>query len=756
MELTEHGDAERCTATEFRVNVQRCRALLRTHSQEVHPVIRSSLVVLTVLFAAFPAIADEGMWMPQQVPLMGQELVERGLEIDPASFSNLTGFPMGAIVSTGGCSASFVSPMGLIATNHHCVRGPLQYNSTPERNLLEEGFLARSLEEEIPADPGRRIYVTVGIDDVTSQILGKLNPRLSDEDRQKEIERREKRIVSECEKPGGLRCRVASFFEGTEYHRTTQLEIRDVRLVYAPASGIGYYGGEIDNWMWPRHTGDFSFLRAWVGPDGKPADYSPDNVPYRPEHHLRVSTQGIAPGEFIMVAGYPGVTRRYQTAERVRENIEFTFPTSIEYRRALLDMVEARGREDSDVAIRNASRVGSLSNFLKKFQGTLDAFEKRDLLSMRMAEEARIEELYADRPQQFASFREAITGMSQILERERATRERDALIPWLYFSSPMLSQADTLYRLAVERQKKDLDRNASFQERNWPSIEAGIARNQRSIEPGTERDVMHYLLHRAVELPADQRIDAIDNALEATGENGAPRQIEAFLDRLFGETTLGELEVRQSIFRETPRQMVARRDPMIDFAIELRKLQDEREASAKRDEGAMSRFRPVYIQALRDVRGGLLAPDANSTLRFTFGEVRGYRPQDGVWYEPMTTIAGLVAKHTGEAPFDAPATLLERAAAESFGPWVDSSLDTLAVNFLSTADITNGNSGSAVLNGRAELVGLAFDGNYEAMGSDFVVIPELSRAIAVDARYMLWIMGEVDGAGHLLEEMGVR
>jgi hypothetical protein len=719
-------------------------------------LIRSSLVFLTLLCAAFAALADEGMWMPQQVPLMGEALVERGLEIDPASFSNLTGFPMGAIVSTGGCSASFVSPMGLIATNHHCVRGPLQYNSTPDRNLLKDGFLARSLGEEIPADPGRRIYVTVGIDDVTSQVLGKLSPRLSDAERQKEIERREKRIVSECEKPGGVRCRVASFFEGTEYHRTTQLEIRDVRLVYAPASGIGYYGGEIDNWMWPRHTGDFSFLRAWVGPDGRPADYSPDNVPFQPEHHLRISTEGVAPGDFIMVAGYPGVTRRYQTAERVRENIDFTFPTSIDYRGALLEITEERGREDSDVAIRNASRVGSLSNFLKKFQGTLDAFEKRDLLAMRMAEEARIEEFYADRPQQLANFRAATTGMNQILERERGTRERDALIPWLYFSSPMLSQADTLYQLAVERQKKDLDRDARFQERNWSAIEAGIARNQRSIEPGTEREVMHYLLHRAVELPATQRIDAIDKALEATGDPTPPRQIETFLDRLFGETTLDQLEVRQAMFRETPRQMIDRRDPMIAFAVELRKLQDEREAIAKRDEGAMSRFRPVYIEALREVRGGLLAPDANSTLRFTFGEVRGYRPRDGVWYEPMTTIAGLLAKHTGEDPFDAPSTLLEQAAEGSFGPWVDPNLKTLTVNFLSTADITNGNSGSAVLNGRAELVGLAFDGNYEAMGSDFVVVPELSRAIAVDARYMLWVMDVVDGAGRLLEEMGVR
>jgi hypothetical protein len=195
---------------------------------------------------------------------------------------------------------------------------------------------------------------------------------------------------------------------------------------------------------------------------------------------------------------------------------------------------------------------------------------------------------------------------------------------------------------------------------------------------------------------------------------------------------------------------------MIDFAVELRKLLDAREATAKRDEGAMSRFRPVYIEALREVRGGLLAPDANSTLRFTFGEVRGYTPRDGVWYEPMTTIDGLVAKHTGEEPFDAPSTLLEQAAEGSFGPWVDANLKTLPVNFLSTADITNGNSGSAVLNGRAELVGLAFDGNYEAMGSDFVVVPELSRAIAVDARYMLWVMDVVDGAGRLLEEMGVR
>ncbi len=240
--------------------------------------------------------ADEGMWMPRQIPDLAPELKAAGMSLDPAKLADLTGDPMGAVVSLGGCTASFVSPQGLIVTNHHCVYGSLQFNSTTERNLIENGFLAAELSDELPAAPGTYVYVTTGIRDVTKEVVGNPLAKLADADYARQVERRSRMLVDACEKPGGRRCNVARFYEGSLFLEVTQMEIRDVRLAYASGEGIGNFGGEIDNWMWPRHTGDFGFLRAYVGPDGKPADFAKENVPYRPQHFMKMATEGVQGG----------------------------------------------------------------------------------------------------------------------------------------------------------------------------------------------------------------------------------------------------------------------------------------------------------------------------------------------------------------------------------------------------------------------------------------------------------------------------
>lgn len=713
------------------------------------------IAVLITLTASF-AFADEGMWMPQQVPQLADQLKAKGLQLDPQQFADLTGFPMGAIVSLGGCSASFISPMGLVATNHHCVYGYLQFNSTKERDLMKNGFLAPTRGDEILASPNARVFVTTGIEDVTSRVVGKMSPKISDVDRAKLIERRRKEIVSECEKAGGVRCRVAAFFAGTQYQKTTQMEIRDVRLVYAPAEGVGNFGGETDNWMWPRHTGDFGIVRAYVGPDGKPADFSPNNVPYQPKHFLKVSTADIDPGDMMIVAGYPGVTFRYETAQETAMKIDYDFPVSIRYRQALMDILDRESKRGRDVEIINAGRVRGLANYLKKYQGTLDAFKKGNLTEVRTAEEQKMRALFAN-DEALLEKHEAVTSeLSRIFSEEQKTQERDTVLGWLYQSSPMLAQGNLLYELSRQRAKKDMDREEGMQERDWPRIKGGLTGAQRSIDLGSDRAGLAYFLKEAASLPAGQRIEAVDKALAATGKEGVDAQIEAFLDRLHGDTKIGDLAYRQDLFDDTTAQLMARNDAMITFAADLRPLLDANRDTGKARSGALARLRPEYMQALRAVRGGLLAPDANGTLRVTFGEVTGYEPRDGVQYEPFTTVEGVLEKNTGEGEFDAPARLIEQARAKNFGPYADPELGTLSLDFLSTTDITNGNSGSATMNAKGEFTGLAFDGNYEAMGVDYVVDPELSRTIHVDSRYMLWVMDAVDGADALLREMGVE
>ena len=710
--------------------------------------------LLALLAVPFAAVADDGMWMPQQVPALADELKKLGLQIDPNSFADLTSFPMGAIVSLGGCSASFVSPEGLVATNHHCVAGALQYNSTKENDLLQNGFLAKEKSQEIESSPGARMFVTESIEDVTKQILAPFPAKTSDADRARTITRRRRQMIEECEKGGGKRCVVASFFEGGQYLKITQMEIRDVRLVYAPALGVGNFGDEIDNWMWPRHTGDFGFLRAYVGKDGKPADHAKENVPYRPKHWLKISTRNLNPDDLVMVIGTPGVTKRHVTVSEVEAAEQFELPTSVRYRRLLTDLLEARGKDDRDIALKNASRIAGLENYLKKHTGTLEAFERGDYVDAKKAQDQKDRAaITGDLAKKYeAAEKELLT----LLEKERATRDRDLVFSWLYLSSPMLSQANMIYRLSVEKTKDDLDRAEAYTERNRKSLLGAVTRNRRNMEPASDRAGLRLFLLEATKLPADQRIPPVDAALAATGQTSPEAQVDALLDKLYGSTQIGNAEAETKMLGETTAQLTARKDSMVDFAASLRAYGARRDDEEQAISGAMSRIRPVMLDALRVARGGRLYPDANSTLRFGFGQVKGYEPRDAVWYSPQTDVFGVVEKDTGEEPFHSPKRLLERAKAREFGPYADPDMEALPVAFISTNVVTNGSSGSATLNAWGELCGLAFDSNWEGVGSDYVVEDEITRTIHVDSRYMLWVMDAVDDADNLLTEMGIQ
>jgi hypothetical protein len=716
----------------------------------------------TVLISAFAAaslasrlFAGEGMWMPEQVPQLAPELVKMGLKLDPRKISDLTGDPMGAIVSLGGCSASFVSPRGLIVTNHHCVYSYLQFNSTAEKDLTEKGFLAKTTADEITAAPDARVWVTLSIEDVTTQVLPRAGEKLSDLVRYNRVERRRKELVRDCEREGGVRCTVPAFFEGSKYWRIKQLEIRDVRLVYAPPRAIGNYGGEVDNWMWPRHTGDFGFLRAYIGRDGRPADFAVGNVPYRPKRILKLATADVDPGDVMMTIGYPGKTFRYELASEVREAQDFDLPTSIRYRKELIRILEDAGKSDKAVEIRNAARLRSLLNYLKKYEGTLEAFEKGKLIDRRAAEEKELAALVAGDRAAKESYEKTLSEIAKWNTRQLETRERDVVLEWLFNASPMLSQANTLWRVAGERPKNDLDRALGYQERDWKRMNAAVKRAQRTIERGSDRAGLRYFLIEAAKLPKGQRIAAVDEALAATGKRETAAAVNEVLDRLYGGTKVADVKERLAMFEESRTQLEGRNDAMLRFAKALRRTLDEKEKRDNEVAGAMMRLRPEYVTLLQKLRKGRVYPDANGTLRISFGKVQGYSPRDSVQYAAQTTLSGIVEKETGQDPFDSPAVLLSASSGKKLGPYADPDLGDVPVNFLSSGDITNGSSGSATLNASGELAGLAFDGNYEAMGSDYLVNPDVTRTIHVDTRYILWVMDAIDGAHNLIREMGL-
>ncbi|MRR13552.1 S46 family peptidase, partial [bacterium] len=350
-------------------------------------------------------------------------LKELGFTGDAKIWADLTGFPMNAVISLGGCSASFISPDGLMATNHHCVQGSLQYNSTPERNLIVDGYLARTREEELSNGPGSRVWVTVSVKEVTDQITGKIDPKLTDRQRFDVIERRVKEQTAACEK-GGLRCRVASFFEGLRYFEIGQLEINDVRLVYAPPQGIGNYGGETDNWQWPRHTGDFSFYRAYVGKDGKPAAYSKENVPYRPKHFLKVSPKGASPGELIFVAGYPGRTQRHETYAEVKERTDWALPRYVRRNREMIALLEATTKGQKELEIKAEPRMRGLQNGMKKNEGVLDGLLKGGILARKKARQDALEAWIAGDPKNKAEFGDVLPALAAMQAEALKTRER--------------------------------------------------------------------------------------------------------------------------------------------------------------------------------------------------------------------------------------------------------------------------------------------------------------------------------------------
>jgi len=724
--------------------------------------LRPLVLMAAIVATALPLAADEGMWMPQQIPDLAQKLKAMGFEGEPAAFADLTGQPMGAIVSLGGCTASFVSPEGLIATNHHCVQGSLQFNATPQKNLLVDGYLAKTREEELSNGPGSRVFVTVSVKEVTDAITGKIDPKLDDRRRFDLVERRVKERVAACE-AGGLRCSVSGFFGGLKYFEIAQLEIQDVRLVYAPAAGIGNFGGETDNWRWPRHTGDWSFYRAYVGKDGKPASFSKENVPYKPARFLRVQSAGLKEGDLVFVVGYPGRTQRHQTYAEVKDTTEWSFPRFIKSAEEQIAILEALGKTDPELKIKAAGRVRGLNNSLTNRRGQLEGLVAGGILAMKDKNEKDLAAWIAADPARQKEHGDVLPALAALQAESDKTRARDAAFTGLFMSSSMLSAAHSAHLLSVEKAKKnDMEREPEYQERNWTRIREGQERAQRTIDARIDRALLSWAMGYVAALPADQRIAGLDKLVGLTpgmSKADSDKAIADYLEKLLAGTKMADKDFRLGLLDKTTAEIAATKDPVVDLALALDPLYQQNRELGKKRQGASMRIRPRYMQALLAQSGGLVAPDANGTLRFTFGTVKGKPGPDGTSWTAFTTLKGIEQKATGQGEFNAPARELEAIQALRGGrqtPYVLPAVGDVPVDFLSTVDTTGGNSGSPTLNGKGEFVGLLFDGTYDTIASDFLFDTVNTRSIHADVRYMLWVMSEVDGAEHLIREMGVK
>ncbi|MBD9469683.1 S46 family peptidase [Pseudoxanthomonas sp. PXM01] len=716
-------------------------------------LLAAAIAVPLSLLAAQFAHAGEGMWVPQQLPEIAGPLKKAGLKLSPQQLANLTGDPMGAVVALGGCTASFVSPNGLVVTNHHCAYGAIQLNSTAENNLIKNGFNAPATTDEVSAGPNARVFVLDDITDVTKDAQAAIAAAGDDAlARTKALEAFEKKLIADCEADAGFRCRLYSFSGGNTYRLFKNLEIKDVRLAYAPPGSVGKYGGDIDNWMWPRHTGDFAFYRAYVGKDGKPAAYSKDNVPYQPKHWLKFADQPLGEGDFVMVAGYPGSTNRYALAAEFDNTAAWTYPTIARHYKNQIAMVQDAGKKNADIQVKYANTMAGWNNTSKNYDGQLEGFKRIDAAGQKQREEAEVLAWLKGQGAKGQPALDAHAKLLALLEQNKTTRERDLTLA-MFNNTAVVGSAAQLYRLSIEREKPNAERESGYQERDLPSIEGAQKQLERRYVAAMDRQLQEYWLNEYLKLPANQRVAAIDTWL---GGNDAAA-VKRALDRLAG-TQLGSTEERLKWFAADRKAFEASKDPAIQYAVAVMPTLLQLEQERKTRAGENLAARPVFLQALADYKksqGEFVYPDANLSLRITFGNVMGYAPKDGVEYTPFTTLEGVVAKETGEDPFDSPKALLDAVAAKRYGGLEDKRLGSVPVNYLSNLDITGGNSGSPVLDAHGKLIGLAFDGNWESVSSNWVFDPKMTRMIAVDGRYLRWIMQEVYPAPQLLTEMGV-
>ncbi len=712
----------------------------------------AAAVIATLTVATTLAHAGEGMWVPQQLPEIAGPLKKAGLKLDAKQLADLTGDPMAAVVSLGGCTASFVSPQGLVVTNHHCAYGAIQLNSTPEKNLMTDGFVATAIADELTAGPNARVYALDSIQDVTERVNAAIKAAPDALARTRALDAIEKQLVASCEAGGGFRCRLYSFAGGNSYRLFKNLEIKDVRLVYAPPGSIGNYGGEVDNWMWPRHTGDFSFYRAYVGKDGKPAAYSPDNVPYQPKHWLKFADKPLRANDFVMVAGYPGSTSRYALAEEFDNTASWTYPTVGRHYKQLIALIGAEGAKNPDVAVKYASTVRGWENVTKNYDGQLEGFKRIDAASRKRSEDAAVVGWLQGRGDAGKPALAAHKQLVALAGATKATRDRD-MITGQFDNTGAVGAAMTLYRLAIESAKPDTQRESGYQQRDLPTIEGAMAQMDRRYVASMDAQLQRYWLTQYIALPAAQRDPAFDKWLGGSDQKAIDRAVQSL-----GKTTLGDVAERKRWIGADRSVFEKSKEPAIQYAVAMMPSVIAREDERKTRAGDALLARPLYLQAVADYRkskGQFVYPDANSSLRITFGNVTPYTKLDGAKQLPFTKLEQVAAKATGKEPFNAPKPLLDAIAAKRYGGLEDKQLRTVPVNFLSNLDITGGNSGSPVLDAQGKLVGLAFDMNWEAVVSNWVFDPEMTRMISVDQRYMRWIMQEVYPAPQLLAELNL-
>lgn len=699
-------------------------------------------LVSAVILSSVPAAAawDEGMFTPDRLAFL--DLRKRGLRIRPQEIYNPAGGGLSeAVVRLSiGCTAEFVSPEGLILTNHHCGFDALVSASTPESDLVENGFKADNRSGEISAR-GYSIFITERVEDVTAKInagTAELMGEAQTAAIRKNIE--DLTAAEQAKAPKGSTIRIQTLNNGYFHYLYQTRQIKDIRVVYAPPRSIGVFGGDPDNFEWTRHTGDFTFLRAYVAPDGSAAEYAAANIPYKPKRYLSVNIGGLKDGDFVFVLGYPGGTTRYRESQSIEFARDANFPFLASWLDARSNALRLVGENDEAKRIALQSDIASLDNGRKVFEGGKWRLRTANVVEKRREQEAQFARWAAADPARQQKYGSVLQELAALSAESNRYAKRDVIIR--RFPEPGMTVFSQVYAaVAAGKALSEVERAAKLAE-----VEKALA----AREPVYEREMLKYFLKAFADLPEGQKFEWAENVFSSHKGN-ARRAEEATFAANLAEGPYWTAENIVALYGLRTSSFVPERDNFVWFAAAVA---DEKEASNARAAAFASkidRLRLLYQQGMAEMRGIKPYPDANSTLRFTYGNIRGYTPRESEHRTPFTTIKGMLEKDTGVNPFDVPQKLKDLQAAKDFGRF--GSGDSVVVNFLSTTDIIGGNSGSPVLNGNGEQVGLVFDGNYEGLGNDFYYDPNVNRTISVDIRFVLFVTEKFGGAGWILNEM---
>ncbi|MCK4747094.1 MAG: S46 family peptidase, partial [Bacteroidales bacterium] len=637
------------------------------------------LLVTGLVFAFQMRVhADEGMWL---LSLIGQvnmdEMTEMGLQLTAEQIYSINQASLKDAVGAldgGSCTAELVSPDGLLLTNHHCGYGEIQNHSSLEHDYLKNGFWAMTRDEELPNE-GKTITFLVRMEEVTDRIAPELNEEMNSQARASKIRLLSETISTEASEGTHYDARVRSMFNGNRYFLFVTETYRDVRLVGAPPESIGKFGHDTDNWMWPRHTGDFSFLRAYVGPDGKPADYSPENVPFHPRRYLKINPRGVNEEDLVFLLGYPGRTYRHRTSYFIAFEKEIRMPYVVQANAWMISVLETLGHRERSVELKLVSRIKNFSNRLKNYRGKLIGLEKIGLIGEKTAQESRLQKFILSKSDRQNRYGTLLERIKKFYQQKTLTADFELVMGFLKGSSYLLYTAHTLYEASIERKKDDSERKPAYMDRKFERTRKRLMLRLKDFHQPADAVIFKEFLMRTLKLKG-QRITGVDRLLGIkdgkTVEadlSGYEQPIDDFLKKAYAETRLTRPEVVEKLFALNSLELKKINDPFMDLAISMYPQYRKLDEISKQRKGIMDDLSAQLSDIKKQFLGRDFIPDANSTLRLTFGHIRGYYPRDAVYYRPLTTLKGIVEKNTGCFPFRAPPRLLELFRQRDFGPF---------------------------------------------------------------------------------------